>query len=91
MKLIIEAFNLDELHPSRRFLARQAEIIIRSAAKVGINALVDEATGYIHDKRKDEYRQLFKQFIEEECRQWTKTKTPSSLRAAGASSDCTNS
>lgn len=70
--LLIEAFNQDKLHPSQHFLARQAEIIIRSAAKVGINALVDEATGYIHDKRKDEYRQLFKEFIEQDCRQWAK-------------------
>ena len=70
--LIIQAFNRQKLHPSQHFLARQAEIIVRSAAKVGLNALVDEATGYIHDKRKEEYHQLFKRFIEEECRQWTK-------------------
>jgi len=54
---------------SQAFLAVQAEIIMRSAAKVGIISLVDEATGYI-DKTKDEYRKLFDQFIRKEFRQW---------------------
>jgi hypothetical protein len=42
---------------------------LRSAAKVGIVALIDEATGYT-DKVKDEYKHLFDQFIREEFRQW---------------------
>lgn len=58
------------LTPSQKFLAVQAEIIIRSAAKVGIIALVDEATGYIKDKRKEEYRDLFKEFLRDEFSQW---------------------
>lgn len=37
----------NKLHPSQDFLAKQAEIIIRSTAKVGINKLVDEAVGYV--------------------------------------------
>jgi hypothetical protein len=60
----------EDLLPAQKFLAVQAEIIIRAAAKLGIIALVDEATGYIADKRKEEYRELFKDFIREECRQW---------------------
>lgn len=55
----------DLLHPSQKFLAYQAEIILRAAAKVGIIALVDEATGFFEDKRKDEYRELWQQFIRE--------------------------
>jgi len=52
-------------------LAIQAEIIIRSAAKVGIVALVDEAAGYV-DRAKDEYRKLFDGFIRKEFQQWEK-------------------
>jgi hypothetical protein len=59
------------LHSSQHFLAIQAEIIIRSAAKVGIIALIDEATGFV-DKTKDEYRKLFDAFIRKEFRQWEK-------------------
>jgi hypothetical protein len=66
---IIQARNDEKLSASQRFLAMQAEIIIRSAAKIGIIALIDEATGYT-DKTKDEYRRLFAEFIRKECRQW---------------------
>ena len=43
---------------------------MRGLAEVGIIALVDEATGYIDEKKKDEYRQLFREFIRRECREW---------------------
>jgi hypothetical protein len=52
-------------------MATQAEIIIRSAAKLGIIALIDEATGFIADKRKEEYRELFSDFIRDEFRGWS--------------------
>lgn len=66
---LVVARNELRLHPSQGFIAQQAEIILRSCAKVGIIALVDEAVGYV-DKRKDEYRKLFEQFVQEEFRQW---------------------
>jgi hypothetical protein len=69
---IWEAKKRGKLAPSQGALAIKAEIILRSAAKVGITALIDEATGYIKDKRKEEYRELFKEFIREECRAWEK-------------------
>lgn len=59
-----------KLPASQEALGLQAEIIIRSAAKIGIVALIDEATGYFKDKRKDEYRVLFQQFIRNEFGQW---------------------
>lgn len=68
-----------DLLPSQKFLARQAEIIIRSAAKVGIVALIDEATGFIEDKRRDEYRELWKQCIREEARKWEEREFPDVL------------
>ena len=68
---IIEAKNQLRLAPSQAFLAIQAEIIFRSAAKLGIVALVDEATGY-QDKTRDEYRRLFDQFVQSEFTQWEK-------------------
>lgn len=66
---LIQARNDKQLAPSQKFLAIQAEMIVRSAAKIGIIALIDEATGYV-DKTKDEYRRLFDQFIRSEYRQW---------------------
>lgn len=47
-------------------LSVQAEILIRGLAEIGIIALVDEATGFDEEKKKDEYRELFKAFIQEQ-------------------------
>lgn len=68
---LIEARNQKKLHSSQTFLALQAEIIVRSAAKIGIIALVDEAAGYV-DRAKDEYRKLFDKFIRKELAEWEK-------------------
>lgn len=69
----------DRLLPTQRFLARQAEFIVRSAAKVGIIALIDEATGFIEDKRREEYRALWQEFIREEFRQWEGAEFPDDI------------
>ena len=67
---IWEADRQELLTANQKDLARQAEIILRSAAKVGIVALIDEATGFIKDKWKEEYRELFREFIRNEHRKW---------------------
>lgn len=48
----------------------QADFIMRGLAEVGIVALVDEATGHIVEKKKDEYRELFKEFIRQQVREY---------------------
>jgi ribosomal protein S25 len=53
-------------------LSIQADIIMRGLAEVGIVALVDEATGHIQEKRKDEYRELFKEFIRSQVSDYEK-------------------
>lgn len=68
---LIDAGRSGKLVKSQEFLSRNAEIIVRSAAKVGIVGLIDEAVGF-KDKAKDEYRSLFQQFIREEWAQWEK-------------------
>ncbi|MCZ7167005.1 P63C domain-containing protein, partial [Salmonella enterica] len=45
---------------------------MRGLAEVGIVALVDEATGHIDEKRQDEYRILFQEFIKEQVREYEK-------------------
>ena len=69
---IIDANKALKLTASQAHLAIQAEIIIRAAAKLGIVALVDEATGYIEDKKKEEYRQMFQDFIRLEFSKYDK-------------------
>ena len=61
-----------KLAASQENLGIQSEIIIRSAAKLGIISLIDEATGYIDDKEKDEYQKKWKEFLQDEFAQWNK-------------------
>ena len=53
-------------------LSMQADIINRGLAEVGIVALVDEATGHIEEKKKNEYRELFQAFIREQMKEYDK-------------------
>ncbi|TYP82018.1 P63C domain-containing protein [Blastococcus xanthinilyticus] len=61
------------LLPSQAGAADAAEILIRSLAKVGIIALVDEATGYQEARARDELRRLLEQYVAEAFRPWVKT------------------
>lgn len=55
-------------------IVRCADIIIRSVAKVGIIALIDEATGYDKERNraKDELQKFLSTFIREEAAKWVK-------------------
>lgn len=53
--------------------ARKAEILVRSLAKVGIIALVDEATGYQRDRKRDALASLLEKYIAKEMRPWLRT------------------
>ena len=53
--------------------AEFAEMIIRSVAKVGIIALVDEATGYQYVRDKQALHKILDKFLQDEKRKWSKT------------------
>lgn len=55
---------------SQESIIKQAEIIVRSLAKVGITALIDEATGYQYDREKDELQKLLSKYIAEDFLKW---------------------
>jgi hypothetical protein len=61
------------LKESQIIYAEQAEVIIRSVAKVGIIALVDEVTGYQEKREKDELQRFLTKFIKEERGVYIKT------------------
>ncbi len=68
--VLIDAGRSGKLVPSQLFLAKNAEIIVRSAAKLGIIGLIDEAVGFA-DRAIDEYRSLFQQFVRDQWAQWS--------------------
>ena len=51
-------------------IAKQAEIITRACAKVGIIALIDEATGYQAFRKKQELQLKVQAFIAEDLQEW---------------------
>ncbi|WP_084422098.1 P63C domain-containing protein [Henriciella litoralis] len=54
-------------------MVKAADAIMRSLAKVGIIALVDEATGYQDVRAKDALAKIFQQYLTEERQKWTQT------------------
>lgn len=60
------------LSPRQAIIAEQCEVLIRAFAKVGITALVDEATGYQHERENDELQKLLRAYISEELLPWQK-------------------
>lgn len=69
----LKARRADKLHPSQEHLASKAEILMEAFAKVGIDALVDEATGYQKDRAHDALRLLLNKYIAEGLRKWIQT------------------
>jgi len=53
-------------------VAATCEMLVRSLAKVGIIALVDEATGYQEIRARDELQKILEYYIQAELRPWTK-------------------
>lgn len=53
--------------------ADQAEILLTSFAKVGIDAVIDEATGYQKVRSNDALRVLLSRYIAEGLQKWVKT------------------
>jgi hypothetical protein len=68
----LRARDKNVLAPNQLHLARQAEIITRACAKVGIIALIDEATGYDKFKKKQEYQLKLQAFIADELQEWAR-------------------
>lgn len=63
------------LSPRQKIIADQCEILIRGFAKVGIVALVDEATGYQYDRERFELQKILNAYISEEILKWQLTFT----------------
>lgn len=57
-------------------IADQCKILSSALAKVGIVALVDEATGYQFDRKHDAVRVLLIQYICEGLAKWLKKTFP---------------
>lgn len=71
----LEARKNISLSPRQKIIAEQCEILIRGFAKVGIIALVDEATGYQYDRERFELQKILKAYVSDEILKWQLTFT----------------
>jgi hypothetical protein len=70
---VLSARKAGELQKQQEHIADQCEILLRGFARVGIIALVDEATGFQQDRAKDALAQILEAFIAKELRPWLRT------------------
>lgn len=59
--------------PRMTIIAQQCEVLMRGFARVGITALVDEATGYQDARNKDALTKILEAFVAKELQPWLKT------------------
>lgn len=71
-KVYLDARQDKVLKKQQLPLARASEILLLGLSKIGIIALVDEATGYQYDRERDELQKILKAYIAEELIPWQK-------------------
>jgi len=72
-KVYLDAREANVLKTQQLPLARASEILLLGLSRLGIIALVDEATGYQYDRERYELQKILKAYISEELIAWQKT------------------
>ncbi len=71
-EVYLQARDGEKLLQSQRHIAKSCDLLMRGLARVGIIALVDEATGYQEERAKAELQRILEAYISEELLPWTK-------------------
>ncbi|WP_072432797.1 P63C domain-containing protein [Azotobacter vinelandii] len=69
---VLEARKSGALRPQQAHIAVQCEILVRGLARVGIIALVDEATGYQRDRAKDALAKILEAWVAKELQPYVR-------------------
>jgi hypothetical protein len=72
-EIYLKARDAGELPKNQEHVAKQADILVRGLADVGIIALVDEATGYQEFRAQNALAAILEAFIAKELRAWVQT------------------
>ncbi len=70
---ILKARDAGDVGPRQAGIIKQADILVRGFARVGIVALVDEATGFQRDRAKDALSKILEAFIAKELQPYVQT------------------
>lgn len=69
---VLQARKEGALHRQQMHIAEQCEMLTRSFAKVGIIALIDEATGYQNIRKEDALQKILDAYLSKELAAWIK-------------------
>ena len=69
---VLKARDDKKLQTQQEHIARQCEVLVRGFARVGIIALVDEATGYQEVRDRNALHKILEAYISKELLPWTK-------------------
>ena len=69
---VLAARKDGKLQTQQAHIAEQCEILVRGFARVGIIALVDEATGFQYDRSRTALELILEAFIKDELGKWAK-------------------
>lgn len=72
-EVYLKARDAGALPHNQEHVAKEADILVRGLATVGIIALVDEATGYQHFRAQNALAKILEAFIAKELRAWVQT------------------
>jgi hypothetical protein len=70
---VLAARRAGVLQQQQTHIADRCEILVRGFARVGIIALVDEATGYQKDRARDALAKILEAFVAKELQPWLQT------------------
>ena len=71
----LEARQNITLSSRQKIIADQCEILIRGFARIGIIALIDEATGYQYERERYELQKILTSYVSDEILKWQLTFT----------------
>jgi hypothetical protein len=71
--VVLSARKAGALQKQQEHIADRCEMLLRGFARVGIIALVDEATGFQKDRTKNALARILEAFIAKELRPWLRT------------------
>lgn len=71
-EVYLKARDAEVLRHNQKHIADACEVLMRGFARLGIIALVDEATGYQEQRAKDELHKILEAYISPELMPWTR-------------------
>lgn len=72
-RVYLDARREKALNKTQQHIAEACEVLLAALANVGIDAMVDEATGFQYDRTRDALQRLLEQYVSRELARWEKT------------------